>query len=673
MLPTQDSYGNIPGYGIFWVLFLAALGIFLYRGAQLFRYLRLGRKVERFDQPWQRLQRMLGHVLLQRCALRRLSSKDLSGFGHAILFWGFCLFLGNYILYLFIGGGLGMARVIENWPFTYYFNYILDFAGIGILAALIWAAARRYIVTPARLEANVEAAVILAMIFILMVTHFFLEGLRLNAEQGASFSTTPMREAMASFFTGLGMGPALQRVLYRAGWWFHYLMILGFMVYLLHSKHLHILASPFNLLFHPVRRVGSFSADDPDSPEAMPDRDIGLLNWKQLLDLYSCTECGRCQVHCPATEAGTPLRPKDMVLNLKRYLLQEGDRLLQAPAAAGGPHPPNIVGPVVAEEELWACTTCGRCQEECPVIVEHIDRITSLRRAVTERGSVPASIARCLESLHLLGNPWEHPPGERTNWLSNLPAPPARKEQEVEVLYWVGCSGAYDPKGQEISRALLEILKAAGVTYAVIGAGEKCCGEPARRLGEEGLFQKLAGENISTLKQLQFARIVTQCPHCYNTLRHEYREVGGEFEVIHHTTFLADLIAKGRVATRGLERRVTFQDPCYLGRYNAIYEDARTILRAVPNLQFVEMSGARDQAGCCGGGGGQMWMEGLSGQRINYLRFAKVEETGAQILATACPFCKIMLDDACHYRELTGEVRVQDIAELVQSSLVTPR
>lgn len=329
----------------------------------------------------------------------------------------------------------------------------------------------------------------------------------------------------------------------------------------------------------------------------------------------------------------------------------------------------GIVGDTVAEAELWACTTCGVCQEECPVIVEHIDRIVSLRGSIIEKGMIFGSLAKCLESLQLLGNPWKYPPGERTNWAENLPVRYAEKGQEVDFVYWVGCSGAYELKGQEISRALVDIFKTLGISYAIIGTGEKCCGEPARRLGEEGLFQKLARENISTLKKYRFAKIITHCPHCFNMIKNEYKDMGGDFEVIHHTEFLAELVERGKIPLRGFERRVTFHDPCYLGRYNGIYDPPRKVLQAIPNLNLEEMSSHRQHAMCCGGGGGHMWMENVSGQRINYLRFAHVEDKRPEVLVTACPFCKIMLDDACSYRKLSGEIKTQDIAELVQLSM----
>jgi Fe-S oxidoreductase len=287
-----------------------------------------------------------------------------------------------------------------------------------------------------------------------------------------------------------------------------------------------------------------------------------------------------------------------MVLSLKRYLLDEGNELIRIRRLGEGSPGKSalrrgIVGDTVTEAELWACTTCGVCQEECPVIVEHIDRIVSLRSSIIEKGMIFGSLAKCLESLQLLGNPWRYPPGERINWAENLPLRYAETGQEVDFVYWVGCSGAYELKGQEISRALVDIFKSLGVSYAIIGNGEKCCGEPARRLGEEGLFQKLARENIATLKKYRFGKIITHCPHCFNTIKHEYKDLGGEFEVVHHTEFLAELVERGKIPLQGFERKVTFHDPCYLGRYNGLYNAPRKVLQAIPNLNLVEMSSRR--------------------------------------------------------------------------------
>jgi Fe-S oxidoreductase len=271
----------------------------------------------------------------------------------------------------------------------------------------------------------------------------------------------------------------------------------------------------------------------------------------------------------------------------------------------------------------------------------------------------------CLESLQLLGNPWRGSPSERNNWLLNSSVTYGQQDQDVEFVYWPGCTGAYDPTGQEISRAMVDIFNAAGVSYTII-SGEKCCGDPARRLGEEGLFRKLALENIATLNKYRFAKIITSCPHCYNTIKNEYTELGADFRVLHHTEVLTDLLARGQIEFEEFEQRVTFHDPCYLGRYNGIYEQPRKVLRSVPKLDMVEMGRNRNKSLCCGGGGGHIWLEWLWGDRINYMRFADVEATRAQILITACPFCKIMLVDACNYRGLTNEIKVMDLVELTQ-------
>lgn len=643
MIPTRDYFGPIPGFVIFWAIFILALALFLLRAIKLTRYLDLGRNIDRTDRLFSRILAAINQTILQRCTLRSCSKRDLSGIGHAVVFWGFGVFLLNYVLFIFIGGGLGLVDLVDDLIITPWLRLITDWAGILIMAMLVWGAFRRYVTKPERLADGKEAGIILLWIFLLMVFHFMPEELQSSCQ---------------------------------ALWWIHYCLIMGFFVYLPYSKHLHILTAPLNLFFAPARRVGSFTADNIASD--LPGQDIGFLHWKHIFDLYCCTECGRCQASCPATKAGTPLKPKDMVLKLKKYVIRNGGELLltlkspQAKNFRSSLHA-KLAGTSIEEEELWACTTCGRCQEECPVLIEHGDRIVNLRRCLIENGQASGSLGNCLESLSLLGNPWKRSPGERINWVLDRNMNYAQENKRMDILYWVGCTGAYDPKGQEIAKAMVEVLKTAGINFAILGVGEKCCGEPARRLGEEGLFQKLARDNITALGKYKFDRIMTHCPHCYNIIKHEYGELGGKFEVIHHTEFLAEHSSKGNFIFKEPGKRVTYHDPCYLGRYNGLYHDARSLIQAIPGVELVEMTDNKKSAVCCGGGGGLFWLEWLAGERINYQRFAQVQEVSPQTLITACPFCKILLDDACRFRKVENQIKVEDIVEFIRSCSLKQR
>lgn len=672
MIPTQDYFGPISGFVVFWIIFLLAVSLFVLRLLKIVRYLNLGRNINRSDNLPQRIWTAFSQVIFQRCSLRYTAKKDFSGINHAFIFWGFGIFLLSYLLDPFVAGGLGLVNYVHTLFITSWLIKVADWAGVIIIAMLAWSAFRRYLARPKRLLGSRRASIILVWIFVLMLAHFLLEGLRIDLNDLALDSWSPFSRAASGLLMYAHMTSAFQQSLYRVVWWLHYSLIMGFLVYLPYSKHLHLISAPFNLVFAPSRSVGSFGPTE--SKLNMPRQDIGFLNWKHLLDVFSCTECGRCQASCPATEAGMPLRPRDMVLNLKNHILKNGPELIQERKSSKikdllTKSNLRLIGSSIKSEEVWACTTCGRCQEECPVLVEHVDRIISLRRCLVESGQSTGSLAKCLESLSLLGNPWTKSPGDRENWAANSNLTFADKNQHVDILYWVGCTGSYDPKGQEIVRAMVDILNAVGANFAVLGNAEKCCGEPARRLGEEGLFERLAQDNIRELSKYKFSKIMTHCPHCYNMIKHEYKEFGGDFEIVHHTEFLAMLRERGSLPLGEVEIRLTYQDPCYLGRYNGLYEHVRSLLHSILGVDLVEMTNHGDQAVCCGGGGGQVWLDWFFGQRINYQRFSQVQEVQPDELITACPFCKIMLEDARDSCDVKSFIKIMDIAELVRSYL----
>jgi Fe-S oxidoreductase len=674
LIPTQNYFGPIPGFVIFWAIFLLALTVFLHKAIKLIRYLNLGRNINRTNRLSSRIIAAINQTVLQRCTLRNCLNMDFSGISHAIIFWGFGVFLLNYILFIFIKGGLGLVDWVDGLIITPWLKMVTDWVGVLIVAMVIWAAFRRYIMKPKRLTGSREAGIILLWIFLLMVVYFMQEGIPVINQVFKHYLLTLFPQTVPNLLESLELNFDTKQSLNQILWWLHYCLIMGFFVYLPYSKHLHILTAPFNLVFAPDRRVGTFTTDGAVSD--LIEQDIGFLHWKHIFDLFCCTECGRCQVSCPATNAGTPLKPKDMVLKLKSFILKNGDELMSAlkhPKANNfSPNPEDkMVGSLIGEPELWACTTCGRCQQECPVLIEHVDRIVSLRRCLIESGKSTGSLSNLLESLSLLGNPWTRSPEERTNWVVDGNIYFAQENKHVNILYWVGCTGAYDPQGQDIAQTMVEILKTAGISFAILGAGEKCCGEPARRTGEEGLFQKLACDNILTLNKYKFDRIMTHCPHCYNIIRHEYAEFGGQFEVIHHTELLSESISKGNIIFKNFRKRITYHDPCYIGRYNGLYYPARSLIQAIPGVELVEMTNNKNRAICCGGGGGLFWLEWPTGERINYHRFAQVEEVSPQTLITACPFCKILLDDACRFRGLENKIKVEDIVEFIKSCLLT--
>ena len=668
MTPVSDIYWHISGYAIFWILFAIAFGLFAQRVYFLFRLLRLGRREERSQSLGRRIKTMLVEVFPQWCNLKTVTRQDLAGIGHSLLFWGFGLFLISYIIFIGLGGGFGLSSVLAGSTFeTVYFS-ILDIAGLFVCAAIVWAAIRRYIIRPERLEASFEAGIILLLVITLMALHFCIEGFGYAAYH-ISGSYPPIGAAFASFLISTDISESTLVAVYKGLWWLHYAIILGFLVYIPRSKHLHILASPFNVLFKSLAPKGALNLIDPEKAETIGASKIQDFTWKQLLDLYACAVCGRCHASCPATLSGKPLSPREVILNLKDHLLEVGPQLLKGETPSANPGT-AMIEDVLTEEVIWNCTTCYACQEVCPVGIEHTVKLIDMRRNLVEHGRVSPSVAKALESVRLLGNPWEQPQSARLDWAEGRKVNLIQDREEVDVLYWVGCAGAYDPRSRDISLAVVSLLERAGVNYALLGTEERCCGDPARRMGEEGLFQMLARSNIDVLKKYRFNRILTHCPHCYNMFKNEYPQLGAQFEVVHHSQFLLELIHSGKIKLQeGQELRLTFHDPCYLGRYNDIYDPPRQVLQAISKATMIEMRLNKTKAMCCGAGGGQIWIQSEKGRRIEDMRFEQAQEVDAQVVATACPYCTIMLDAVAQIKEPTGKIKVMDIAELVVRAL----
>jgi len=668
MTPVSDIYWHISGYAIFWILFAIAFGLFAQRVYFLFRLLRLGRREERSQSLGRRIKTMLVEVFPQWCNLKTVTRQDLAGIGHSLLFWGFGLFLIGYIIFIGLGGGFGLSSVLAGSTFETVYSSILDIAGLFVSAAIVWAAIRRYIIRPERLEASFEAGIILLLVITLMVLHFCIEGFGYAAYH-ISGSYPPIGAALANFLISTDVSESTLVAVYKGLWWLHYAIILGFLVYIPRSKHLHILTSPFNVLFKSLAPKGALNLIDPEKAETIGASKIQDFTWKQLLDLYACAVCGRCHTSCPATLSGKPLSPREVILNLKDHLLEVGPQLLKGETPSANPGP-AMIEDMLTEEVIWNCTTCYACQEVCPVGIEHTVKLIDMRRNLVEHGRVSPSVAKALESVRLLGNPWEQPQSARLDWAEGRKVNLIQDREEVDVLYWVGCAGAYDPRSRDISLAVVSLLERAGVNYALLGTEERCCGDPARRMGEEGLFQLLARSNIDVLKKYRFNRILTHCPHCYNMLKNEYPQLGVQFEVVHHSQFLLELIHSGKIKLQeGQELRLTFHDPCYLGRYNDIYDPPRQVLQAISKATMIEMRLNKTKAMCCGAGGGQIWIQSEKGRRIEDMRFEQVQEVDAQVVATACPYCTIMLDAVAQIKEPTGKIKVMDIAELVVRAL----
>jgi Fe-S oxidoreductase len=518
-----------------------------------------------------------------------------------------------------------------------------------------------------------EAYRILGLIFWIVVTLFLARGARIALGYAPETWWTPVSTAASGLFGW--MTEPWQRAGMWGSMWAHIVLILGFLVYLGYSKHLHIATSAINVFFASTKPRGALTPLKIDLDALEEDTALGVatiqdLTWKQRLDLYACTECGRCQSACPAWTTGKPLSPKLLIMGLRDELFEQGPKLLAAQAASTPTEARPLVPGVVAEEVVWACTTCGACMQECPVDIEHIDHIVDLRRnLVMSESRFPQEAGALLRSLENTSNPWGMPQSQRAGWTEGLDVQVlAEGEPAPEYLYWVGCAGSFDDRAKKISRALASVLARAGVSFAILGPRELCTGDPARRMGNEYLFQTLAEMNVAALGEAGVTKIVANCPHCFNTLRNEYPEYGGRFEVIHHTQLLERLVAEGRLApTDQVRTLLAYHDPCYRGRHNDVYGEPRSLLDRIPGLQTVEMPRHGTRGLCCGAGGARMWMEERIGKRINAERMDEAASTGAGTIGVACPYRLIMLDDGA--RDRGDETEILDVAQVLARSL----
>ncbi len=659
---------------IFLLVLIALTGYFFYQRAKyLIDLLKLGTPEDRSDNPSERWKYVLGQVLPQRCATKNVTKKDLAGVGHLLLFYGFSVYVISYGFHITEAFYDKLSPALFGAGFNNFFFFFLDTAGLVVIASLLWAFIRRYIVKPDRLEPSMDAGIILVVVFCLMIMSFSVEGFRLLAEETPFADWAYMGNAFSQVFVNMGLTES-SHTLYYVFWYLHMIVVLGFGIYILYSKHLHILAAHPNLYFHSTKPKGSLEPiENMEEAERFGASNITHYSWKHLLDLYACTECGWCNENCPANVSGKQLKPKDVIHNMKEHLLETGKDLLaqKAEETQGDEEEPTLVRAVVTEDEIWDCTNCMACMEVCPVAIEHVSKINEMRRyLVLMESNFPAEVQTVFKGMETNSNPWGIGMSTRADWAKNLGVKTLAEDSDVDILFYVGCSGAFDDRYKKVSTAMVKILQAAGVKFGILGTEEGCCGDSARRIGNEYLYSMMAQQNIEVFNAYNVKKILVTCPHGYNTLKNEYSQFGGEFEVIHHTEFILDLIKRGRLKLKGdLDKTITYHDSCFLGRYNSIYDQPREILGAISNNDLVEMERNRRFAFCCGAGGGRMWMEEDRGDKINEIRTEEALSINPDIIATACPFCMTMFEDGLKAKNAEDKVKVLDIAEFVANQL----
>jgi Fe-S oxidoreductase/nitrate reductase gamma subunit len=582
---------------------------------------------------------------------------------HAAIFWGFLVLFPTIVIAMI--GAVDPHATLPWLGEQGWYALLVDVFALLVLAGVVAAFVIRKVQRPKRFVGSHlgEADLILALIAGIIVTLFLWHASRIALglnEYPASWA--PVSSAIASALHG-----PLVPYLERAAVWAHVLIILSFLVYLPYSKHLHIMSAAFNVYFGRTRSRGRLEPIEFDKAEEevrFGSARVTDMTWKQMLDTTSCTECGRCQDVCPAYATGKALSPKLLIMAMRDQLMAEGPKTL---ASNGSYTPPPIVPNAVTDDVVWDCVTCGACVRECPVGIEHIDHVIDLRRnLVMVESRFPEEAGTMLRDVDRSSNPWGKPQADRTRWADGLGVRVLQAgEPAPDVLFWVGCAPAFDERAKQAAVSTAKLMQMAGVDFAILGPREACTGDPARRMGDEYTFQRLAGENVATLNETGVKRIVTTCPHCFNTIGNEYPDFGGRYEVVHHTEFLAGLVRDGKLAPLPSDRTITYHDSCYLARHNDVRSQPRELVDAVGKA--IEMPRSGERTFCCGAGGARMWMEEKRGRPINQERVREAAATGAETLAVACPFCTVMLDDGV--RETGAKMQVIDLATLLAEAV----
>ena len=692
--------------GLLWVNLIAflvvtayAIGLFVYVVKTRIEFIKLGKKVEFDNNVKERMQKIWVNVFGQK----KLLKDKKSGIMHVMFFYGFILVQFGAID--FIWKGLAPGSHLPLGPLYAGFTFFQEIVTLMILVAVIWAFYRRYVEKLVRLKRNFKSGLVLIFIGGLMLSVLVGNGMGLIWHGEEASWTEPIASLIAIIFSGIGETASI--AIFYVAWWVHLLFLLTFLVYVPQSKHAHLIAGPANVYFNRLEKPGKLMKVDfeDESQESFGVGKIEDFTQHQMIDFYACVECGRCTNMCPATGTGKMLSPMDLIVKMRDHLTNHGaavtskqpwvptfafggttgNQIALAASSQGAQetaatlaYNPSLIGDVITEEEIWACTTCRNCEDQCPVMNEHVDKIIDLRRyLVLTEGKLDADAQRAMTNIERQGNPWGLNRKERETWRearADVEIPTVKemnkKGEEFEYLFWVGSMGSYDNRSQKIALSFAKLMNEAGVKFAILGNKEKNSGDTPRRLGNEFLFQELATKNIEEFEKAEVKKIVTIDPHAYNIFKNEYPDFGLEAEVYHHTEILYELVRDGKLVPKhAVNEKITFHDSCYLGRYNDVYDPPREILKSIPGVQLVEMERNRETGMCCGAGGGLMWMEEETGHRINVSRTEQAIAVNPSIISSGCPYCLTMLSDGTKAKEVEEKIATYDVAELLEKAV----
>lgn len=636
---------------------------------RLLSWVAWGKGKPGLDNLSTRIKGFVVYVIGQRRVIN-----EPAGMVHLFIFWGF-LILQLETLEYFVRGfvwGFHLSDYV-GVPVYNALLFLQDIFGGIVFLAICVATVRRFIIKPKHVVVSTDALVINAFIAGLMVTKFMANGAEIALTTpetlGHTAAWTPIALAASQLMEG--MGASTIGLLYHVGYWIHVVIVVAFANYIPFGKHLHLIGAMPNVFFRKLETHGALYPIDmeDETVESYGVGNVEELSWKQLLDTYACTECGRCEHYCPAYNTGKALNPMMIIHKVKDHLREKGAEVVTNKNTEA--EFDMLTGGIISREELWACTTCGACVANCPVFIEHVDTIVDMRRylALMEADFSP-EISRTFRNMENNSNPWGISSSYRADWAEGLEIPMLSElDTPPEYLFWVGCAGSFDDRQKKVTKAFARILDAAGVRYAILGTEEGCTGDPARRIGNEYLYWMLATQNIETMNNYGVRKVVTTCPHCFHTIGKEYPQLGGNYEVVHHTHFIDHLLTEGLIKLKpGAAARITYHDSCYIGRWNNEYSSPRNILNSVPGVELQEMELNKKQSFCCGAGGGRMWMEEHEGKRVNIERTDQAIATSPDAIAVACPFCMTMFDDGLKNRG-AEHIPLRDLAEIVADNL----